>query len=115
MSLPGETVTILRAGTLTDPYSGEDAPDWDNPIETELAGCLFDPGTSGEPVTDWRSGRSESPTLYAPAGTDPDVVTAGDRVVVRGDSYAVEGRPQDWRMGVKPFGLVINLSRFGEG
>lgn len=113
MALPGETATVLRAGTTVDPYSLETVTDWASPTETDIAGCLFDPGTSGEPVTDWRSGRSESPTLYLPASTAPELITAGDRVRVRDDLYEVEGRPQDWRMGDRRFGLVARLSRFG--
>lgn len=113
MALPGETITVLRPGTVVDPFSLQLVVDWTAPNETEIPGALFDPGTSGEPVTDWRSGRSEAPTVYLPAGTDPDLVTAGDRLRVRGDLYEVNGRPQDWRMGAHPFGLVVKLTRFG--
>lgn len=110
----GETVTVLRADTSTDPYSLEQTVDWTlPPNETDIDGCLFDPGNSGEPVTDWRSGRSEAPTLYLPATTDPAAITAADRVRVRGDLYEVVGRPQDWSTGARRFGLVAKLSRFG--
>lgn len=113
MALPGETVTVLRPGSILDPYSLEPVYDWTAPTETDIDGCLFDPGNSGEPVTDWRSGRSETPTLYLPASTAASAVTAGDRVRVRDDVYEVNGRPQDWRMGSKAFGLVAKLTRFG--
>lgn len=34
--LAGETVAVVRAGTVADPYSGEDGPDWDTPTVNTL-------------------------------------------------------------------------------
>lgn len=105
----GETVTRLRAGTVTDPYSGEETgQDWDAATSLEIEGCAFNPGLSSEPLQDARNAVLTRPEVYAPAGSD---ILAGDRLVVRGDTYSVEGRPQDWRSpftGWEP-GLVVAL------
>lgn len=105
----GETITRLRAALGVDPYSGEAVLlDWDNAAELSIEGCGFDPGGSSEPTQDARNAVVTKPTVYAPAGVD---VVAGDRIVVRGVTYAVEGTPADWRhpmTGWRP-GLVINL------
>lgn len=105
----GETVTRLRAAAVEDPYSGEDtAPDWDNAAELDIEGCAFSPGNSLEPLEVGRSAVLTRPQVYAPPGAD---VLSGDRLVVRGDTYEVVGRPQDWRSpftGWQP-GLVIEL------
>lgn len=109
----GESVTVLRAASVTDPYSGEATDlDWSDPAEHEVPGCAFDPGTGSEPATTWRQGMSVTPTLYAPHGAD---ITAADRVRVRAQVYEVDGEPSSW---VSPttgagHGLVVPLSKFG--
>jgi hypothetical protein len=105
----GETVTRLRAALVEDPYSSEDTePDWDAPYELDIEGCGFNPGTSQEPLQDARNAVLTRPEVYAPPDAD---VLAGDRLVVRGVTYEVQGRPQRW---ISPFtgwtpGLVIPL------
>lgn len=106
----GETVIRTRAGTSVDPYSGETVLNWSTTTETAVDGALFDPGNSGEPVTDWRSGRSETPTLYFQRAVD---ITAADRVRVRGDLYEVAGRPAEWRFNGATVGTEVKLTRFG--
>jgi hypothetical protein len=105
----GETVTRQRGVMVTDPYSGQATSlDWTTPTTLSIPGCGFNPGSSSEPVQDGRNAVITKPEVYAPAGMD---VLAGDRLVVRGVTYEVSGRPQAW---VSPFtgwapGLVIVL------
>jgi hypothetical protein len=105
----GETVTRLRATLIEDPYSSEDTePDWEFPAELDIPGCAFNPGVSSEPLQNARNAVITRPEVYAPPGAD---VLAGDRLVVRGVTYEVQGNPQDW---ISPFtgwhpGLVVPL------
>lgn len=105
----GETVTRQRGTATGDPYSGENTLiSWVAPDELEIAGCAFNPGVSTEPLQDRRNAVLTRPQVYAPPDAD---VLSGDRLVVRGDTYEVVGRPADWR---SPFtgwapGLVIEL------
>lgn len=104
----GETVTRLRAGTVSDPYSGETTPDWSIATSLSIDGCGFDPGGTGERLDLARNVITTQPKVYAPTGSD---VLASDRLVVRGVTYEVDGRPEDWRSpftGWQP-GLVIPL------
>lgn len=90
----GEQVTVLTAGTVNDPYSGEPVEDWGNPTErtvTTLAPA--EPRPSDEPVQDARNAVVNGWTLYLPAG---DPITERDRVVVRGEEYPVRGTPAVW-------------------
>jgi hypothetical protein len=97
--MQGETVTILSAGTTTDPYSGEaDAESWDTPTERDVVTIAPpEPRPSQEPVQDARNAVTDGWTLYLPAG---DPVTRSDRVRVRGEVYPVQGQPADWGVGV---------------
>lgn len=105
----GETVTRLRRPLLADPYSKkEKVGDWRDAYELEIPGCAFNPGVSSEPLETARHAVLTRPEVYAPTGSD---VEAGDRLVVRGVTYDVQGHPADWR---SPFtgwtpGLTISL------
>lgn len=109
----GETVTRLRRLSWTDPYSGESSPrPWDDedhePDALDIEDCAFNPGSSSDVAADGRSPVTTNPTVYAPAGAD---VKAGDRLVVRGVAYDVDGNPAEWR---NPFtgweaGLAVTL------
>lgn len=105
----GETVTRLRGTPAFNNYSDEpDGTDWNAPDSLDIPGCGFNPGQSSEPVQDARNAVVTQPEVYAPAGSD---VLPGDRLVVRGVTYEVDGRPADYR---SPFtgwtpGLVIAL------
>lgn len=107
----GETVTRLRGAPATDPYSGQATGiDWDTADELDIDGCGFNPGQSSEPLQEARNAVLTQPEVYAPVGSD---VLAGDRVVVRGKTYDVDGDPADWRSpftGWQP-GMVIALKR----
>lgn len=105
----GETVTRLRGVPVTDPYSNTTTGlDWTSPSSLAIPGCGFNPGLSTEPLQDARNAVLTRPEVYAPPGAD---ILAGDRLAVRGLTYEVQGRPQDW---VSPFtgwnpGLVVPL------
>lgn len=105
-----ETVTRLRAGTTTDPYSGEPVEDWSAPTELDVVSLFVEPRPSQEPVQDARNAVTSGFTVGLPAGTD---VTARDRLRVRGVVYRVLGEPADWR---SPFtgwapGIVVQVAR----
>lgn len=98
-----ETVTRLRAGTTTDPYSGEEAADWTSPTEHDITTVApAEPRPSGEPVQEARNAVTSGFTLYLPADED---VTARDRMRVRGRVYDVLGDPALW-LGA---GLVVQV------
>ena len=105
----GETVTRLRGTPVVDPYSGESTGvDWSNPDELEIDGCAFNPGQSAEPTEVGRNAVITQPEVYTEVGAD---VLAGDRLIVRGRTYEVDGDPSDWR---SPFtgweaGLTVTL------
>lgn len=105
----GETVIRQRATIVVDPYSGEPGDtDWTNLSVLTIVGCAFDPGGSLEPTEQGRTSVITQPTVYAPPGSD---VLAGDRLVVRGRTWDVDGDPADWRSpftGWEP-GMVIKV------
>lgn len=106
----GETVTVLAAGEVADPYSGETSADWSNPTETEVTDVAVEPRPSSEPTQDARNAVVSGFTLYMPAGA---AITAQNRVIVRGDTYDVLGDPADWRSpfsGWNP-GIVVQCGR----
>lgn len=102
----GETITVLTAGTSTDPYSDQPAEDWTNATERAVTTVApLEPRPSDEPVQDARNAVTRGWTLYLPAG---DPITAKNRVRVRGVVYPVQGQPADWGVGVvvQAFGTV---------
>lgn len=105
----GETVVRQRATSADNPYSGEAGDtDWTTPGLLTITGCAFDPGGSLEPTEQGRTAVITQPTLYAPPNSD---VLAGDRLVVRGRTWDVDGDPADWRSpftGWEP-GMAIKL------
>lgn len=95
MFLHGETVARLRGTPIINPYSGlPDGTDWEDPDTLEVPGCGFNPGGSSEPVQDARNAVITRPEVYDPSFAD---VLAGDRLVVRGDTYEVDGNPARWK------------------
>ena len=102
----GETVVVLTATQVTDPYSGGTVESWDAPTEAAVEGVAVADGGSLEPVQDARNSvESDFDLLFPPDET----VTAQQRVVVRGLTCTVQGRPFLWRnpfTGWEP-GLVV--------
>lgn len=105
MSLPGETVEVLTAAEVADPYA--DDP-WASPTEVAVAGVLCEPRPSSEPVQDARNAVVSGWTLYFPAGS---TVTPANKVRVRGIVHDVLGEPADWRLGSWRPGLVVQCAR----
>lgn len=107
--LPGETVQILTAAQVSDPYSGSGtAEDWATPSERAVDGVLCEPRPTAEPLQDARNAVTSGFTLYLPAGTS---VAPSQRVRVRGEVYEVLGEPADWRLGDWRPGLVVQVER----
>lgn len=91
----GETVTRLRAQSSTDPYSKESRPDWSKtPSSLDIEGWAVDDSRSAEPLEAARDAVVTDFVLYR---DEPADVQAGDRVIVRGLTCNVVGRPATWR------------------
>ena len=88
-----EPVTILSPGTVTDPYSGETVTDWGTSSSRDEA-CAVAPGGSTEPTQVARDAIDSDFDLIF--DHDPGV-THADRVVVRGLTCEVDGRPFSYR------------------
>lgn len=112
MNFPyGETVVVLTPGTIHDPYSDTDVPSWDEgatpPTETPIEDVAVADGGSLETAEVGRERVDSDFDLMFP----PDaVVTAQNRVIVRGLTCDVAGRPFLW---ANPFtgwtpGLVVH-------
>jgi len=102
----GETVTRIRKVPAGDDRYG-------NPTfttaESPIDGAFFDPGSSSEVVVVGGEPMVTKPTVYFPHAW-PDLVEADD-LRVRGVTYTVQGRPDDWRSpwGSSIGGLVVHL------
>ena len=91
----GETVTRLRPQTSTDPYSGEQSPNWTLPPSSESTeGWGVDDSRSAEPLEPGRDAVATDFVLYR---DEPADILPGDRVVVRGLTCEVVGRPATWQ------------------
>lgn len=101
----GETVTVLTATTTTDGF-GNTVTDWSNPTSVAVDnvavadGGSLEVNTNAQNITD-----SDFDLIFPPDAT----VTAENRVIVRGLTCNVAGRPFLWS---NPFtgwtpGLVV--------
>ena len=107
----GETVTVLTADTVTDPYSTEPTEDWTSPAERDVTTIApLEPRPSGEPEQDARNAVTAGWTLYLPPG---DPITRLNRVRVRGAVYPVQGVAADWYS--EGFGGVVAQAFRTEG
>ena len=97
-------------GVVEDPYSGEPAGSWDAATSVVVDGCGVEPRPSSEPVQDARNAVVSGYTLYLPAGT---VVSAQNRVKVRGWTHDVLGEPAVWRSPITGWepGVVVQTQR----
>lgn len=106
-----EPVTVLTAGTDVDPYSGEAEVSWEAALgaseRPEL--CAVAPGGSTElSAVDRAAVDSDFDLIF---DHDPGI-TPQNRVVVRGLTCRVDGRPVQWRnpfTGWEP-GWVVRAS-----
>lgn len=108
MALGPHTIVRLRAGTITDPYSGEETPgDWTTPAESTIAGCSVQPGSPRPQDLNDRDSVTILYTVWAPIDAD---VTEHDRVRYAGRDYAVDDTIQRWDFPPLSH-LVIPLTR----
>jgi len=103
----GETVTVVPGPPGSDQY-GDPLPV--TRVSFDIEGCGVAPRYSTEPTERGRQGVIVGLSIYAPIGSD---ILSTDSLRVRGDVYAVEGEPADWR---SPFsgwapGMEIALKR----
>lgn len=93
----GEAVVVQSPGTSTNAY-GDTVDDWGSATQrTVTTTAPPEPRPSTEPVQDARNAVVNGWTLYLPPG---DPITNRDRVVVRGQTYPIQGTPADWGVGV---------------
>lgn len=88
-----DPVTVLRASGA-DEY-GNPAASWDAPVSVSAFGFLA----------------SRSVLIMAPSAD----VRAGDRVVVSGETFAVDGEPELARSPSAAKALIVRLAEFVEG
>ena len=108
----GETVTVLTPGTVYDEYADENVPSWEvDPTETPVANVLVGNGGSTEPL---EVARNEVDSDFDLIFQPPVTVTppAQDRIIVRGLTCDVVGRPFLWRWAGSgtDAGLVVRAS-----
>lgn len=97
-----KTITRIRPGVKT--VRGSAIPDWDNPVETvNITGCSVQPATTTLSEDGRVLGLSDGLTVYVPNGAD---VLEGDRIVVDGENYEINGLPRRWE---SPTGRVSNI------
>lgn len=91
-----EPVTILTAGTEEDPYSGEASESWEVALgaSERVDHCGVAPGGSTEVVAVNRTPVDSDFDLIF--DHDPAIVPT-NRVIVRGLTCNVVGRPMKWR------------------
>jgi len=106
----GEEVAVLEAAESTDEY-GNTVESWDAPTTVAFVqGVGVEPRPSGETFIDSRNAVTSGFTLYMPAGV---TVQPEHRVAVRGEVWAVQGDPAEWRnpfTGWSP-GSVVQVGR----
>lgn len=91
-----EPVTILTAGTDENPFSGEPSESWEVALGAtqRVDHCAVAPGGSLEPLMDGRTPvDSDFDLLF---DHDPQA-TSTNRVIVRGLTCNIVGRPMWWR------------------
>lgn len=112
MSFPhGETVTILTATPVLDPYSDEQVDeDWFDPTETSVVNVLVADGGSIEDTSNAANTVDSDFDLIFQTPLDV-VPTAQSRVVVRGLTCNVAGRPFRWTWAASggDAGLVVKV------
>lgn len=90
----GETVTRLRGIPTADPYSGEStALDWTTPQTLEIPRCAVDDSKTRETNDVNRNAVVTDFVIWPDAVYD---VTAADRLIIRGLTCEIVGRPSTW-------------------
>lgn len=104
MALPSfcrKGVTVERARYVTE--RGTQVCDWDDPERHVIEGCDAQPRSSSTQWNDPAQAETVRLTLRLPPDSD---IRAGDRVVVDGVRYAVDGAPHVWQ---SPSGRVSHV------
>ena len=87
-----QTVTRIRPAVKES--RGSEIPDWENTTDIiEIPGCSMQPASTSLSQDGRVLGISDGYTCYMPADAD---VQAGDHIVFRGKTYAINGDPRDW-------------------
>lgn len=108
----GETVYVLRARRVLDPYSGEEELlDWSDPERTAYDDCAVAPRVTDEPAKPGEAPVLTEGTVYSPH-LDMDV-TARDRLEIRGVVWDIDGEPFVWRNPISGWapGVQINFRK----
>lgn len=103
-----ETVVRQRPTVTAPDRYGDTQPDWTTPSTVTLTVRGIEPVSSSEDDNDGRQAVITGYRIYLEPGAD---VLAGDRVVLRGTTYDVDGAPADWRSprGSNVGGVVVAL------
>ena len=107
-SFANQTITVVRAKTTTT-SRGSEVPDWTNTEKTTVTGCSIQPASASLSQDGRILGIADGWTAYVPEGTD---VKAGDRIVVDGESYAINGEPRKWTGPSRTSHIHLNLVRW---
>ena len=103
-----EKITRLRPGVTTS--RGSEVFDWSDPDALEIPGCSVQPASTGLSQDGRVLGISEGLTVYLPPGSD---IQAGDRVVIDGRTYVINGEPKVWKSATGRVSHVqINVERW---
>ena len=102
--------TVVRLRPTTKQSRGSAIPDWSNPDRLEIKGCSVQPASTGLSQDGRVLGISEGLTVYLPPGAD---IRAGDRVVIDGRTYVINGEPKAWKSATGRVSHVqINVERW---
>lgn len=102
-----QSITRLRPGTRTE--RGSTVPDWSNPDELIIDGCSVQPASTSLSQDGRIEGITDGLTVYAPVTAD---VRAGDRFVVNGATYTINGDPLYWPGAARLAHIQLNLMRW---
>ena len=100
----GDQITVVVVRPPKKDGFGDPLPG--SAVAFEIPGCLFAPGPTTE-VLDGANQVQADGAVYAPPGPPSTDVRPGDQVLVRGDLYEVDGKPQDW--GGAGVVILLNL------
>lgn len=108
LSFYRQTITRIRP-SVTD-VRGSLIPDWENATQLDIPGCSVQPSSTSLSQDGRVLGVSDGLTCYIPADAD---VQAGDHIVYKGKTYAINGDPLDWPSATGRLDhLQLNLVRW---
>lgn len=102
----GETITVVVPGATIDGH-GNTVPDWDDTDETDVANCAFAPTQTPEDRAAGRQGVVITGTVYMPPGVP---VPASARLVIRGQTYEVDGPSGEWNSPYRAVDIGLEVS-----